>query len=89
MIKKLMIILSILFLGHSVSAETIAFKLKNNLKIEGISSIEVSATPLVDEKIIKKSKDKLVAIINFANNQSNIVKKKNKNRTRKINIYVY
>ena len=80
MIKKLIIILSILFLGHSVSAETIAFKLKSNLKIEGISSIEVSATPHVDEKVIAKSKDKLLAIINFANNQSNIVKKKNKDR---------
>ena len=78
--KKLLIILSILFLGCSTSAETIAYKLKGNLKIEGTSSIEVSATPLVDEKIIEKSKDKLITIIDYANNQANIVKKKNKNR---------
>jgi S1-C subfamily serine protease len=78
--KKLLIILPILFLGYSVSAETIAYKLKGNLKIEGTSSIEVSATPLIDEKVIEKSKDELVTIINYANNQANTVKKKNKNR---------
>ena len=78
--KKLLIILPILFLGHSVSAETIAYKLKGNIKIEGTAAIEVNATPLVDEKIIEKSKDKLVTIINYANNQSQTVKKKNKNR---------
>ena len=78
--KKLLIILPILFLGYSTSAETISYKLKSSLKIEGTSSIEVSATPLVDEKIIEKSKDKLITIIDYANNQANIVKKKNKNR---------
>ena len=51
MIKRLLIILPILFLGYSASAETIAFKLKGNLKIQGSASIEVSATPLVDEKV--------------------------------------
>ena len=61
-------------------AETVAYKLKGNLKIEGSTSIEVSATPLVDDKVIEKSKEKLVTIINYANNQSNIVKTKNKNR---------
>jgi S1-C subfamily serine protease len=35
---------------------------------------------LIDEKIIEKSKDKLVTIINYANNQSQTVKTKNKNR---------
>ena len=78
--KKLLIILPILFLGYSTSAETISYKLKSSLKIEGTSSIEVSATPLVDEKIIEKSKDKLVTIIDYANNQSQKVKIKNKNR---------
>jgi S1-C subfamily serine protease len=78
--KKLLIILPILFLEYSVSAETIAYKLKGDLKLEGSASIEVSATPLVDDKLIEKSKDKLVTIINYANNQSQIVKKKNKNR---------
>jgi S1-C subfamily serine protease len=78
--KKLLIILSFLFLGYSVSAETIAYKIKGDLKIEGTSSIEVSATPLIDERVIEKSKEKLVTIINYANNQANTVKKKNKNR---------
>ena len=80
MMKKSIIILSILFLGHSVSAETIAYKLKGNLKLEGSANIEVNATPLVDDKTIESSKDKLITIINYANNQSQIVKKKNKNR---------
>ncbi|MDA9599631.1 S1C family serine protease [Candidatus Pelagibacter sp.] len=80
MIKKLLITLLILFLGYSASAETIAYKLKGNIKFEGTAAIEVNATPLVDEKIIEKSKDKLVTIINYANNQSQTVKKKNKNR---------
>jgi len=78
--KKILIIISILFFNYSVSAETIAYKLKGNLKLEGSASIEVSATPLVDDKTIEKSKDKLITIINYANNQSQIVKKKNKNR---------
>jgi tellurite resistance protein len=76
MIKKLLITLLILFLGYSASAETIAYKLKGNIKFEGTAAIEVNATPLVDEKIIEKSKDKLVTIINYANNQSQTVKKK-------------
>ena len=78
--KKLLIIFLVLFLDVSVSAETIAYKLKDNLKLEGSVSIEVNATPLVDDKVIEKSKDKIVAIVNYANNQSKKVKKKNKNR---------
>jgi S1-C subfamily serine protease len=78
--KKLSIILIILFLNSVVSAETIAYKLKGNLKIEGTSSIEVNATQLVDGKTIEKSKDKLVSIINYATNQSKKVRTKNKNR---------
>ena len=72
--------LPILVFSCLASAETIAYKLKGNIKFEGTAAIEVNATPLVDEKIIEKSKDKLVTIINYANNQSQIVKKKNKNR---------
>ena len=80
MIKFTVFVLTTLAFFNSVSAETIAYKLKGNIKFEGTAAIEVNSTPLVDEKIIEKSKDKLVTIINYANNQSQIVKKKNKNR---------
>ena len=80
MIKITIYLFSTLILINSVSAETIAYKLNSNLKIEGSASIEVKATPLVDNKIIEKSKDKLVSIINFANNQSEKIRTKNKNR---------
>ena len=80
MMIKLLFILPIIFFWYSASAETIAYKLKSNLELKGSVSIEVNATPLVDEKNIEKSKNKLVTIINYANNQSQIVKKKNKNR---------
>ena len=80
MIKFTIFIFTTLAFFNSVSAETIAYKLKGNIKFEGTAAIEVNATPLVDEKIIEKSKDKLVTIINYANNQSQTVKKKNKNR---------
>ena len=85
MINKLIIlIISIYTLVGSASAETVAYKLKGDLKAEGSVSIEVNDTPLVDNNTIEISKDKLVSIINYANNQSNLVKKKNKNRkTRK------
>ena len=80
MIKKTLITIFVLSICFSSSAETIAYKLKGNIKFEGTAAIEVNATPLVDEKIIEKSKDKLVTIINYANNQSQTVKQKNKNR---------
>jgi len=80
MIKITIYLFSTLILINSVSAETIAYKLNSNLKIEGSASIEVNATPLVDNKIIEKSKDKLVSIMNFANNQSEKIRTKNKNR---------
>ena len=80
MIKFTIFIFTTLAFFNSVSAETIAYKLKGNIKFEGTAAIEVNATPLVDEKIIEKSKYKLVTIINYANNQSQTVKKKNKNR---------
>ena len=54
MIKIIIYLFSTLILINSVSAETIAYKLNSNLKIEGSASIEVSATPLVDDKIIEK-----------------------------------
>ena len=80
MIKITIYLFSTLILINSVSAETIAYKLNSNLKIEGSASIEVNATPLVDNIIIEKSKDKLVSIMNFANNQSEKIRTKNKNR---------
>jgi len=80
MIKIIILTFFFIFFNNYLSAETIVYKLNNHLKIEGTSSIEVRATPLVDEKILEKSKDKLASIINYANNQSNIVKKNNKNR---------
>ena len=76
MIKKTLIIIFALSICFSTSAETIAYKLKGNIKFEGTAAIEVNTTPLVDEKIIEKSKDKLVTIINHANNQSQTIKKK-------------
>ena len=76
MFKLTILSFSISLLVSSVSAQTIAYKLKGNIKIEGTAAIEVNSTPLVDEKIIEKSKDKLVTIINYANNQSQTVKKK-------------
>ena len=80
MIKITIYLFSTLILINSVFAETIAYKLNSNLKIEGSASIEIKATPLVDNKIIEKSKDKLVSIMNFANNQSEKIRTKNKNR---------
>lgn len=80
MIKKTLITIFVLSICFSSSAETIAYKLKGKIKFEGTAAIEVNATPLVDEKIIEKSKDKLVTIINYANNQSQTIKQKNKNR---------
>ena len=80
MIKITIYLFSTLILINSVFAETIAYKLNSNLKIEGSASIEVNATPLVDNKIIEKSKDKLVSIMNFANNQSEKIRTKNKKR---------
>ena len=80
MIKKIFIFLSLFLFNSHISAEIIASKLSGNFKIEGSASIEVHSTPLVDEKNIKKSKEKLFTVINFAENQSTFIKKKNKNR---------
>ena len=78
--KKILIFLSFFLFSSHISAEIIASKLSGNFKIEGSASIEVNSTPLVDEKNIKKSKEKLFTVINFAENQSTFIKKKNKNR---------
>jgi len=80
MIKKLLTILLFLILGCAASAETIAYKLKGSLEVKGSSNIEVHLTPLIDNKIIEKSKDNLITIVNYANIQSKIVKNKNINR---------
>ena len=74
--KKIFIFLSLFLFNSHISAEIIASKLSGNFKIEGSASIEVHSTPLVDEKNIKKSKEKLFTVINFAENQSTFIKKK-------------
>ena len=48
MIKKTLITIFVLSICFSSSAETIAYKLKGNIKFEGTAAIEVNATPLVD-----------------------------------------
>jgi len=78
--KKLLIIVIFLFFGFSASSEIIAYKLNAKLKIEGSTSIEVNSTPLVDNKTIEKSKDRLASIIIYAENQSKKVSTINKNR---------
>ena len=80
MIKKILLILILTNLISHLSAETVAYKLKGNLKFKGSEAIEVSATPLIDSKEIIKSKKQLITIIKYANNQSNDVAKKNKDR---------
>ena len=74
--RKIFIFLSFFFFSSHISAEMIASKLISNLKIQGSSSIEVHSTPLLDEKNIKKSKEKLFTVLNFAENQSTFIKKK-------------
>ena len=77
MIKKILLFLFISFFIGSTYAETIAYKLKGDLKSKGSENIEVSATPLIDDKNIVKSKDQIINIIAYANNQSEDVSKKN------------
>jgi len=80
MIKKIILLIILSTVGSHLSAETVAYKLKSNLKSKGSEAIEVSATPLIDTKEIKKSKEQLITIVKYANNQSNDVVKKNENR---------
>jgi serine protease Do len=79
-IKKILLFLFISFFIGSTYAETIAYKLKGDLKTKGSEAIEVNSTPLIDNKEIEKSKEQLITIVKYANNQSNDVAKKNKNR---------
>ena len=80
MIKKIILIIILSTVSSYLSAETVAYKLKGDLKSMGSEAIEVSATPLIDNKEITKSKEQLITIVKYANNQSNDVSKKNKNR---------
>ena len=80
MIKKILFTLFLVNLVSHLSAETVAYKLRGDLKSKGYEAIEVSATPLIDTKEIKKSKEQLITIVKYANNQSNDVVKKNENR---------
>ena len=80
MIKKILFTLFLVNLVSHLSAETVAYKLKGDLKSKGYEAIEVSATPLIDTKEIKKSKEQLITIVKYANNKSNDVVKKNENR---------
>ena len=77
MIKKILLILILTNLISHLSAETVAYKLKGDLNSIGSENIEVSATPLIDDKNIVKSKDQIINIIAYANNQSEDVSKKN------------
>jgi len=77
MIKKILFTLFLVGLVSHLSAETVAYKLKGDLNSIGSESIEVSATPLIDDKNIVKSKDQIINIIAYANNQSEDVSKKN------------
>ena len=74
--KRICIFLSLFLFNSHISAEIIATKLSGNFKIVSTASIEVNSTPLVDEKNIKKAKEKLFTVINFAENQSTFIKKK-------------
>ena len=76
MIRNIFIFLFLFLLNSHISAEIITSKLSGNFIINGSASIEVNPTPLVDEKNIKKSKEKLFTVINFAENQSTFIKKK-------------
>ena len=80
MIKKIILIIILSTMGSYLSAETVAYKLKGDLKSKGSEAIEVSATPLIDSKEIIKSKEQLISIVKYANNQSNEANKKNNNR---------
>ena len=63
MIKKLIILFFLTLLTTSGIAETVAYKLKGNLKSKGSEAIEVSATPLIDSKEIEKTKKQLIKTV--------------------------
>ena len=80
MIKKIIVIIIFSTLSSYLSAETVAYKLKGELKSSGLENIEVASTPLVDDKIITKSKKQIISIVAYAESQSKDITKKNKNR---------
>ena len=80
MIRKFLFTLFLVSLVSHLSAETIAYKLKGELKFNGSENIEVASTPLVDDKVIIKSKEQIISIVAYAENQSKDVVKKNKTR---------
>ena len=80
MIKKIIFIIFLTTWVSYLSAETVAYKLKGELKSSGLESIEVASTPLVDDKVITKSKEQIITIVSYAESQSKIITKKNKNR---------
>ena len=88
MIKKIIFIIILSSVSSYLSAETVAYKLKGDLKSKGSEAIEVNATPLIDNKEIIKSKEQLITIVKYANNQSNDVVKKMKIENQDLNTKV-
>ena len=80
MIKKIILLIILSTVSSYLSAEAVAYKLKGDLKSSGLESIEVASTPLVDDKVITKSKEQIITIVSYAESQSKIITKKNKNR---------
>ena len=80
MIKKIIFTFFLTTFSCHLSAETIAYKLRGDLKSNGSESIEVASTPLVDDKVIIKSKEQIISIVAYAETQSKDVVKKNKTR---------
>ena len=80
MIRKIILIIILSSVGSYLSAETVAYKLKGELKSSGLESIEVASTPLVDDKVITKSKEEIITIVSYAESQSKIITKKNRNK---------
>jgi S1-C subfamily serine protease len=80
MIKKFLFTIFLSSLASSLSAETVAYKLKGELMFNGSESIVVASTPLIDNKIITKSKEQIIGVVSYANSQSKDVVIKNKTR---------
>ena len=80
MIKKIIFTFFLTTFSCHLYAETIVYKLKGDLKSNGSESIEVASTPLVDDKVIIKSKKQIISIVAYAETQSKDVFKKNKTR---------
>ena len=77
MIKKIIVFIIFSILSSSyLSAETVAYKLKGELKSSGLENIEVASTPLVDDKVIIKSKEQIITVVSYAESQSKDITKK-------------